>query len=116
MIRSSGHIYQVKVEIYFMYLKHVEKSHVVVYSGDVRLILKNSFSNLDSKEFSPSKVPISDLRMEDALHKKFSIKDLLSKCDQIRSLLRICLHLLKKPLMENFIFCAVIVLTLLERD
>ena len=70
MIRSSGHIYQVKVEIYFMYLKHIEKSHVVVYSGDVRLILKNSFSNLDSKEFSPSKVPISDSRMEDALHKK----------------------------------------------
>ena len=31
---------------------------------------------------------------------KFSIKDFLSKCDQIRSLL-------KKPLKENFIFCAV---------
>ena len=40
--------------------------------------------------------------------KKFSIKDFFSKCDQIRSLLRICLHLLKKSLMGNFIFCAVI--------
>ena len=39
---------------------------------------------------------------------KFSIKDLFSKCDQIRSFLRIWLHLLKKSLMENFIFCAVV--------
>ena len=39
---------------------------------------------------------------------KFSIKDLFSKCDQIRSFLRIWSHLLKKSLMENFIFCAVI--------
>ena len=34
---------------------------------------------------------------------KFSIKDFFSKCDQIRS----CSHLLKKSLLENFIFCAV---------
>ena len=39
---------------------------------------------------------------------KFSIKDFLSKCDQIRRKLWIWLHLLKKSLMENFIFCAVI--------
>ena len=38
---------------------------------------------------------------------KFSIKDFFSKCDQICSLLRIWSHLLKKSLMENFIFCAV---------
>ena len=36
---------------------------------------------------------------------KFSIKDFFSKCDQIRSFLRICAHLLKKSLMEKFIFC-----------
>ena len=35
---------------------------------------------------------------------KFSIKDLFSKCDQIRRKLRIWSHLLKKSLMENFIF------------
>ena len=35
---------------------------------------------------------------------KFSIKDFFSKCDQIHSFLRIWLHLLKKSLMENFIF------------
>ena len=38
---------------------------------------------------------------------KFSIKDFFSKCDQIRRKLRIWSHLLKKTLMENFIFCAV---------
>ena len=38
---------------------------------------------------------------------KFSIKDFFSKCDQIRSLLWIWSHLLKKALMENFIFYAV---------
>ena len=38
---------------------------------------------------------------------KFSIKDSFSKCDQIRSFLRIWSHLRKKSLMENLIFCAV---------
>ena len=38
---------------------------------------------------------------------KFSIKDFLSKCDQIRSFLRIWSYLLKKSLKENFGFCAV---------
>ena len=41
---------------------------------------------------------------------KFSIKDFSSKCDQIRRKLRIWSFLLEKPLMENFIFCAVCVL------
>ena len=34
---------------------------------------------------------------------KFSIKGFFSKCNQIRSFLRIWSHLLKKSLMENFI-------------
>ena len=33
-------------------------------------------------------------------------QDFFSKCDQIRSFLRIWSNLLKKSLMENFIFCA----------
>ena len=36
---------------------------------------------------------------------KFFIQDFFSKCDQIRSLLRIWSHLLKKSLMENLTFC-----------
>ena len=37
---------------------------------------------------------------------KFSIKNFFSKYDQIRSFLWIWSHLLKKSLMENFIFWA----------
>ena len=40
---------------------------------------------------------------------KFSINDFFNKCDQIRSFLWIWPRLLKKSLMENFIFCAVLV-------
>ena len=39
---------------------------------------------------------------------KFSIKDFLSKCNQIHIFLRIWSYLLKKSLMENVIFRAVI--------
>ena len=38
---------------------------------------------------------------------KFSITHFFSKCEQIRRKLRIWSHLLKKLLIENFIFCAV---------
>ena len=38
---------------------------------------------------------------------KLSIKNFFSKCDHIRSFLRMWSHLLKKSLTENFIFCAV---------
>ena len=38
---------------------------------------------------------------------KFSINAFFIKCDQIRNVLRIWSHLLKKSLTENFIFCAV---------
>ena len=38
---------------------------------------------------------------------KFSIKDLFTKCDQIGRKLQIWSHLLKKSLIENFIFGAV---------
>ena len=38
---------------------------------------------------------------------KFFINDFFSKCDQIPRKLQIWSHLLKKLLMENFIFCAV---------
>ena len=43
---------------------------------------------------------------------KFPNKDFFSKCDQIRRKLRIWSHLLKKSLMKNCIFCAVVFMTL----
>ena len=39
---------------------------------------------------------------------KFSIKDFFGKCDQIHRKQRIRSHLLKKLLIENFIFCTVL--------
>ena len=47
---------------------------------------------------------------------KFSIKDFFSKCDQIRSFLRIWSHLLKKPLMENFTFLCSVSIKLLQQN
>ena len=47
---------------------------------------------------------------------KFSMKDFFSKCDQIRSFLRNWLHLLKKFLTENFILCAVLAISLTEKN
>ena len=41
--------------------------------------------------------------------KKFYIKSFFSKCDQICRKMRICSHLLKKSLTENFNFCAMFV-------
>ena len=47
---------------------------------------------------------ITDIK--DCTKNKFSIKDFFNKCDQILRKLWIWSHLLKKSLMENFIFCA----------
>ena len=45
---------------------------------------------------------------ENGLYKmKFFLKDFFSKCDQVRSYLRICSQLLKKSLTENVLVCAV---------
>ena len=46
-----------------------------------------------------------------ALKTKFSIKDFFSICDQICRKQRIWSHSLRKSLMENYIFCAVITLS-----
>ena len=43
----------------------------------------------------------------------FSIKDFFNKCDLIRRKLRIGSHLLKKSLMENFIFGAATVASII---
>ena len=60
------------------------------------------WSNMNFKENL-----IWNLEHSPAQKTKFSIKDFFSKYDQIRSFLRIWRHLLKKSLMENFIFYAV---------
>ena len=52
----------------------------------------------------------SNVELLTAQRMKFSIKDFFIKCDQTRSLLQIWSHLLKKSLMENFVFCAVTII------
>ena len=47
---------------------------------------------------------------------KSSIKDFASKCNQIRSFLRIWSHLLKKSLMENFIFLCSVCLNVFQGE
>ena len=66
-----------------------------------------NFTNFFRTPFSqntPQKVQTAN-----PLHKKmkFSIKDFFRKCDYIHRKLRTWSHVLKKSLMENFIFCAV---------
>ena len=55
----------------------------------------------ESANFKEKKFFLLKLLTFTAQKVKFSIKDFFSKGDQIWS------HLLKKPLIQNFIFCAV---------
>ena len=67
--------------------------------------LLNSFVLIVTGHFYP--LP-SSLHLKIIAHKmKFFIEDFFCKCDQICWKLWIWSHLLKKPLTENFIFCAV---------
>ena len=61
-----------------------------------------------SSRMSPFVTVVNDYKLSTmtAQKMKFSISDLFSKYDQIRRKLRIWSHLLKKSLMENFIFSA----------
>ena len=57
-----------------------------------------------SKTIKVTKVLCVECGSVTAEKTKLSIKNFFSKCDQIRSFLRIYSHLLNKSLMENFIF------------
>ena len=68
------------------------------------------FLQLFQKNSMPRYVITNNLTNYTTQKMNFSIKDFFSKCDQIRSFLWIWSHLLKKSLMENFIFCAVLLI------
>ena len=57
---------------------------------------------------------ISDLLTTLYKKMKFFIMGFFSKCDEIRSKLHIWSHLLKKLLMENVIFCTVLIVFVLS--
>ena len=46
---------------------------------------------------------------------KISITDFCSKCDQVCRKLWICSHLMKKSVIENCIFCAILVKMLFQK-
>ena len=75
--------------------KYEDFPHFSSVNLEVEITLKNETSQ--SEAITAQKI-------------KFSIKDFFSKCDQIRRKVEIWSHLLKKSLMENFIFCAVNIL------
>ena len=66
------------------------------------ILVKSNLSNFKILNWNSGKLKHST---HTAQKMKFSIKDFFSKCDQIRSKLRIWSHLPKKCLMENFTFC-----------
>ena len=57
----------------------------------------------------------NDMAFGTAQKMKFFIKDFFSKCDQIRRKLWIWSHIIKKSLMEDFIFCAVWMVSELDK-
>ena len=61
-------------------------------------------SKLKKFKFRIIQVSVLEFVANTAQKMKFSIKNFFSKCDEIRKKLRIWSHLLKKSLMENFIF------------
>ena len=75
---------------------------------DFFLIFQFSLDYLTSdRPYSDRKLyKILSFTFNTAQKMKFSIKDFFSKFDQIPNFLRIWSHLLKKSIMENFIFCA----------
>ena len=86
-----------------------ESSHITVCTTKMIqnpfILLKNENSVLNEAESSKK---LLVFKIYFTAHKmKFSIKDFFSKCDQVLISQRIWSHLLKKYLMENFIFCAV---------
>ena len=63
---------------------------------------QNKYSNLQIVKISYFQLAAT----QNTAHKmKFSIKDFFSKYDQIRWKLRVWSHLLKKSIIEKFIFC-----------
>ena len=80
---------------------------------------RKNFVNILIKQFIITSVYqwyFSKIITFNAQKMKFSIKDFFGKRDQIRIFLRIWSHLMKKSLMENFIFCTVLMSKLTTRN
>ena len=71
---------------------------------------RTSVSNLNFERIQNIKNVLSNIKHLSLQKMKFSIKDFFSKCDQIRSFLRIWSHLLKNPKWKTSIFVQYIIL------
>ena len=91
-------------------LNEIRKKNL--YSFHRVLALKINFMNENEKQLlrklDSLRAPLLIFNSFAAQKMKSSIKVFFSKCDQIRRKLRIWSHLLKKSLIQNFIFCAVL--------
>ena len=108
----------------FLYINYISQAlsntHTYLYEYDIRIFrqLNNvtEIENVLNKEFASvmqlvcyNKLSIhfGKDKTNTAQKIKFSIKGFFCKCVKVRSFMPIWSHLLKKSLIENFIFCAV---------
>ena len=78
----------------------------LIFSGNLKIL-----RNLELRScFTDESRLYNSISPNTAQKVKFFMKDFNSKFEQIGSFLRIWSYLLKKPLIENFIFCAVKIL------
>ena len=88
----------------FKTIKKQIKSH---RSADIKKGIQSLQLSNDPKRWITLKKEMGYPRIGNTQKMKFSITDFFTKCDQIRTFPRIWSHLLKKSVMENFLFCAV---------
>ena len=104
---EKGCIWQLLIRTYSIKLAFCDELHlsefvISIYFLNLLLVNVNVTSTLVSSKSAAQKM-------------KFAIKEFFSKCDQICNFLWIWTHLLKKSLMENFIFCAAVLKCMLKQ-
>ena len=98
---------------YVLYDKDIFRNLSKIYGG--AFLLEKSTVIFAKKLYYHRSLTGSSIRLFTPCTKmKFSIEDFFSKCYQINRKLRIWSCLLKKSLMENFIFCALTIHTILS--
>ena len=118
IIKDAAHVYSHRLTLIFNnYIRNGKFPDTLKYT-DITQVFKK-VDTTDESNYRPisilpnfskifEKIIYNQVNSYTAQDMKFSIKDFFSKYGQIRRELQIWSHLLKKSLMENFIFCAVI--------
>ena len=118
IIKDAAHVYSHRLTLIFNnYIRNGKFPDTLKYT-DITQVFKK-VDTTDKSNYRPrsilsnfskifEKLIYNQVNSYTAQAMKFSIKDFFSKYGQSRRELQIWSHLLKKSLMENFIFCAVI--------